>query len=87
MSHSAKRQYLLVIIERYQKAGRKEKKFILDEFWAVCGYNRKYALRLLNSPLQLRTTKRGRKPKSNSDYANMGAGERRRIREEKWSDR
>ncbi|MDR0378147.1 MAG: hypothetical protein LBH70_10185 [Spirochaetaceae bacterium] len=34
---------------RYQKAGRKEKSLILDEFISITGYkNRKYALRLLN---------------------------------------
>jgi hypothetical protein len=33
---------------RYQKAGRKEKSAILDEFISITGYkNRKYALRLL----------------------------------------
>jgi hypothetical protein len=67
LSHSAKRQYLLAIIERYQKSGRKEKKFILNEFCSVCGYNRKYALRLLNSPLKLSSRKRGRQPKYGSE--------------------
>jgi hypothetical protein len=36
---------------RYQKAGRKEKSAILDEFIKTTGYkNRKYALRALNKP-------------------------------------
>jgi hypothetical protein len=36
---------------RYQKAGRKEKPAILDEFIKITGYkNRKYALRILNKP-------------------------------------
>jgi hypothetical protein len=33
---------------RYQKAGRKEKAAILNEFIETTGYNRKYALRILN---------------------------------------
>ena len=41
-------EYLRAIYERYQKAGRKEKKAILNEFCANAGYNRKYAIRLLN---------------------------------------
>ena len=40
--------YLKAIRGRYKKAGRAGKGKILDEFCAVCGYARKYALRLLN---------------------------------------
>ncbi|MDR2433473.1 MAG: hypothetical protein LBD47_02750, partial [Treponema sp.] len=37
---------------RYQKANRKQKSAILDEFISITGYkNRKYALRILNRPL------------------------------------
>jgi len=63
MSHSAKRQYILAILERYQKSKKSEKKFILDEFCAICGYSRKYAIRRLNSPLELPTKGRGRRPR------------------------
>jgi hypothetical protein len=38
------------IRSRYQKAKRKEKSDILNEFTQVTGYNRKYALRILNTP-------------------------------------
>jgi hypothetical protein len=44
-------EYLLAIYERYQKAERKAKKVILNEFCANTGYHRKYAIRLLNGPL------------------------------------
>jgi len=43
-------ELLRAIYERYRKAGRKEKKVILSEFCANAGYNRKYAIRLLNGP-------------------------------------
>jgi hypothetical protein len=37
----------LAIWDRYQRAGRRYKSKILDEFCAVCGYTRKYAIGLL----------------------------------------
>jgi len=57
MGNKAKREYLKKIKRRYQKACKKEKKRILDEFCEVCGYNRKYAIRLLNQ-VQNRPRKR-----------------------------
>lgn len=52
MSLSAKREALARIHGRYQRAGRRHKKIILDEFCATCGYHRKAAVRLLNRPLR-----------------------------------
>mgnify|MGYP003403061716 CR=1 FL=1 len=51
MSLSAKRESLVRIHGRYERAGRPHKRLILDEFCATCGYHRKAALRLLNRPL------------------------------------
>lgn len=51
MSLSAKRETLARIHGRYQRAGRRHKQRILDEFCATCGYHRKSAPRLLNRPL------------------------------------
>jgi len=51
MSHHGKQEYLRAIWGRYQRVGRRFKSKILDEFCAVCGYARKYAIRLLNRPL------------------------------------
>lgn len=51
MSLSAKREALARLHGRYQRAGRRHKTRILDEFCATCGYHRKAALRLLNRPL------------------------------------
>jgi len=50
MSPASKREYLQRIRPRYQKATREEKSRILNEFCSVCGYQRKYAIRLLNRP-------------------------------------
>jgi hypothetical protein len=63
MSLSSKREYLQRIHGRYQRAGRKHKSRILDEFCAVCGYHRKFALRLLNRPVRRRRKRPGPKPK------------------------
>lgn len=49
MSTTSKYEYLAAIRDRYKKASQSEKKIILDEFCTVCGYNRKYAIRLLNA--------------------------------------
>ncbi len=47
MGKQAKHAYLEAIRGRYLKANRAGKAQILDEFCAVCGYHRKYAIRLL----------------------------------------
>src|SRR5579883_908329 len=48
MSIASRRDYLQKIYPRYREASREEKRGIVDEFCANCGYNRKYAIRLLN---------------------------------------
>jgi len=54
-------EYLKAIYERYHKAAKAAKGRILDEFCKVCGYNRKYAIRLLNSPPPERQTPKPRR--------------------------
>jgi hypothetical protein len=44
MDMSTKHQLTLKILPRYLKASRKEKGKILDEYCAVTGYHRKYAI-------------------------------------------
>jgi hypothetical protein len=63
MSPRSKKEYLGQIRDRYKTASKNEKKLILDEFCEVCGYNRKYAIRLINSKSLPHQTKsrRGRK--------------------------
>ena len=69
MSNQSKNEYLAMIKLRYQKATKIEKKNILDEFCRICGYNRKYAIRSLNSkPASLSNpVKRKRGPKHKYD--------------------
>ena len=50
MGNKGRWKLLRAIYEGYRKAGRTEKKVILSEFCANAGYNRKYAIRLLNGP-------------------------------------
>lgn len=57
----------MAILNRYKNSTKKEKKTILDEFCAICGYNRKYAIRLLNGELLIPVKKRGRCPKYGED--------------------
>ena len=52
MGKHERRAYLEAIQGRYRKAKRAGKARILDEFCAVCGYHRKYAIRLLGRKKQ-----------------------------------
>ena len=49
MGKQERRAYLEAIRARYRRANKACKSAILNEFCAVCGYHRKYALRLLGS--------------------------------------
>ncbi len=51
MSFQAKRELLRQIAPRYQTAPHGQRSVILDEFVAATGYARKYAIRLLTSPV------------------------------------
>jgi hypothetical protein len=62
MTKAAKRELLKATRPRYLKASKAEKGCILDEFVAVTGYNRKYAIHLLrNGPPKRSTKKAGRR--------------------------
>jgi len=64
MGKLARRAYLEAIRGRYVKSDRIGKAKILDEFCAVCGYHRKYAIRLLSGRWRpvAQTRRVGRKP-------------------------
>jgi hypothetical protein len=49
-SWRARMEYLKAIHKRYRAAAKAARSRILDEFCKVCGYNRKYAIRLLSAP-------------------------------------
>lgn len=72
MGTTTKKEYLQAIRPRYQKGSKAQKTIILEEFCAVCGYNRKYAIRLLNATQKRKTRakpcKRGRKKQYNHPY-------------------
>lgn len=50
MNGRSRREYLEVIYSRYRQEDPREKQVILNEFCRNTGYNRKYAIRLLNGP-------------------------------------
>jgi hypothetical protein len=48
MARRSKEEYLRIMWQRYQHAGRAERSALLDEVTRMCGYHRKYAIGLLN---------------------------------------
>lgn len=57
MSPQSKQEYFEALHKRYNETSRKEKTVIIDEYYAVCGYHRKHAIR------RLKGYKRFTKPK------------------------
>lgn len=53
LSFQSKRELLFQVAPRYREMSGKEKSTILDEFVAVTGYDRKYAIRLLSRPIRM----------------------------------
>ena len=66
MGKRERRTYLEAIRARYRRASKAGKTAILNEFCAVCGYHRKYALRLLGK--RNRSNKTSHKPGPTSRY-------------------
>jgi len=61
MSKASKQEYLYEIHKRYVNVGIEQKRKILDEFCKVCGYHRKYAIKLLNEfPFREKSKRRNR---------------------------
>jgi len=63
MTLNSVKEYVAAIRDRYQKANKKEKGLILDEFVKVTGYHRKAATRLLGKFNKPASKHRGRQPK------------------------
>src|ERR1700686_899059 len=64
----SKQDYLETIRARYQQTGKKAKTLILDEFCATCGYNRKYAIRLLSKARQKGSRRGSKRPGPKTVY-------------------
>ena len=60
MSLITRREVILVVSQRYRDARRLDKSRILDEFVAITGYERKYAIQVLNHPPQERRVRQTR---------------------------
>lgn len=72
MSQRSKKELTEAIRGRYLKASKKKKQQILNEFIAVTGYHRKYAIRLLNhGPAPWRMKKKGRPKKYRGEVVQM----------------
>ena len=69
MGKDARKAYLEAIQKRYRQSDRAAKQAILDEFCNVCGYARKYAIRLLNRKPTAKALRRrpGAKPRYTAD--------------------
>ena len=49
MSKQSREGYYKEVVKQYRKSAKNIKSQVLDEFCEVCGYNRKYAIRKLNT--------------------------------------
>jgi len=66
MSEKSREEVLRVMRERYARRGREARKKLLDEFCELCGYERKYAIKLLGGKRRAEGRVRGKsgsKPK------------------------
>jgi hypothetical protein len=61
MSRTSKWEYFKAIYQRYRKACKITRQQILSEFCSICGYDRKYAIRLLNGPPPQKSKPRSRR--------------------------
>jgi transposase InsO family protein len=71
MGGKTRREYLRTIHPRYRKADRQQRQLILDEFCSNCGYNRKYAIRLLNKPLPNKRPRKTPNRRSSNRYGSQ----------------
>ncbi|MCH7733326.1 MAG: integrase, partial [Candidatus Marinimicrobia bacterium] len=67
MSKQSREDYYIAVVRRYRNSDKKTKSQVLDEFCEVCGYNRKYAIRKLNTRKRNNKRKRLGRPKHYKD--------------------
>ena len=63
MSKESRRELLAVVAPRYRACKGAERKGIVEEFVASTGYNRKYAIHLLNHPPRAKTPRKQKQGK------------------------
>ena len=66
MSQQSKFEYINIMKYRYLRSGKQAKTLILDEVCTNCGYERKYAIKVLRGTRKLSGGTRGRKKKYSS---------------------
>ena len=62
LSYQARRQLVECMAPQYRAASRAQKKLLLDTFVTLTGYVRKYAMWLLNHPIESRPSIRPARP-------------------------
>lgn len=67
MSKQSREDYYKTVVRRYRNSDKKTKSQVLDEFCEVCGYNRKYAIRKLNTRKRNHKRRRLGRPKHYKD--------------------
>lgn len=67
MSKQSREEYYDTLKRRYRSSNKKTKSQLLDEFCEVCGYNRKYAIRKLNTRKRNHCSKRLGRPEHYKD--------------------
>lgn len=67
MSKQSREDYYKTVVRRYRNSDKKTKTQVLDEFCEVCGYNRKYAIRKLNTRKRCNRRERLGRPKQYKD--------------------
>jgi predicted transcriptional regulator len=63
MSQKSRKELLQILRTKYAKASRSERHMLLETLVNATGYNRKYAIQLLNQPCMRKTKPRVRQPK------------------------
>jgi hypothetical protein len=76
MSEKSREEVLKVMRERYARRGRAARMKLLDEFCELCGYERKYAIKLLGG----KRRREGQVPRKSGSKPTYGESERRVLK-------
>ena len=71
MSEKSREEVLILMRERYKKRGREGRSKLIDDFCAMCGYERKYAIKLLGGKRRVE----GKSAKKGGTHAKYGNAE------------